>query len=495
MKEIIFNLMSKISGQAYNPAWEGKVFSLLSAGVSLLIFLCLFGYLFYRYVWRDLPARKWGIITASALGVIVISKFILSRLWVGYIPDRLLFFAIPSPKIENPLWLVLALLIFVIFLLFRKNIQKLKKRNFLIIIFLTFFAFTTAVAGIRQGRASIADPMTRIYWEATGNIQFIENTHDFLRDYIVLQPKLAVHATNHPPGYSLLAYYFSKIVGMSFLGISLLIILTAGFSVFPIYYLLKKFFDEDVVRKLIQVYIFIPSIVIMAGTSFEAFFVTIVWTAITLLFIGWNKSWWLSALGGITAGIAFFSNYLFLLLAPFLLVLVVYLWKKFDKINRNKLILRVFISFLSFVLFFVSLWLWSGYSIIENFFISHAANSELVISNFDSILIYFTFFVMNILAFGIALGIANINLFINNKKEIFIKSKPELWIGFVFILYLCLIGVFQGELTRLWMFVVPFFLFPLSIIVKKISNRQFNTLLSLLFLQIVVIQILFYTYW
>ena len=132
---------------------------------------------------------------------------------------------------------------------------------------------------------------------------------------------------------------------------------------------------------------------------------------------------------------------------------------------------------------------------MENFIISREALKGLVPSNFESFGLYFTFFIMNVLVFSISIGIVNTLLFIKNKKEIFVKNKPELWIGFALFAFLCLVGVFQGELTRLWMFVVPFFLFPLSVIIEKITNRQFNTILSLLFLQSVVLQILFYTYW
>jgi len=42
---------------------------------------------------------------------------------------------------------------------------------------------------------------------------------------------------------------------------------------------------------------------------------------------------------------------------------------------------------------------------------------------------------MNILAFGLALGIINVFFFVKNKKEILIIDKPELWIGFAFVLF------------------------------------------------------------
>ena len=495
MKDFLFGLMAKVSGQSYSPSWESKIFSIFNAGLFLLILLVIFVIYFYRYFWQDKENRRLGIVSVIILFTIIIGKFVLFKIKTGYIPDRLLFYALPSPKIVNPIWFILAVGIFYLFIIWREKLQNLTVKKFLVTLCLIFFVFASSVAGIREGAKSIMDPMTRTYWEYTGNIPLIVNTHDFLRDYEVLRPQLALHSTVHPPGYSLLVYYFHKLFNVSFLGISLLIILTSGFSIFPLYFLLKNFFEERRVRNILQLYIFIPSIVLMSGTSLAAFFTTIVWSAITLLYIGWRKSWFLSALGGLTAGIALFSNFLFLLLAPVFLSIFIYVWLKNDTQKRARSVFNLAVSFLSFVLFFVFLWRWSGYSIIENFIVSRGANQEIVISNWQSVWVYFIFIIMNLLSFGISLGVANGLIIFKDKNNFFIKNKPELWLGFAYVLFLLSVGVFQGELERLWMFVVPFFLFPLGKSLEKISERKFSLILSLLFLQIIFIQVLFYTYW
>jgi len=193
--------------------------------------------------------------------------------------------------------------------------------------------------------------------------------------------------------------------------------------------------------------------------------------------------------------LAFFSNFLFLLLAPFFAGLLYYVYLQSEKNKRALVIVRSMITLLAFILFFIALWRWSGYSVIENFIIARGENQGAVINNFSSMGTYLTFLIMNVLSFGFALGIVNLLFFIKNRKDFFIKSRPELWIGFTYVAFLLMIGVFQGELARLWMFVVPFFLPALARGVARISQRQFSTVLSLLFLQIVLVQILFYTYW
>jgi uncharacterized membrane protein YhaH (DUF805 family) len=132
---------------------------------------------------------------------------------------------------------------------------------------------------------------------------------------------------------------------------------------------------------------------------------------------------------------------------------------------------------------------------VENFQASHAANQEAVISNFGSVGIYFTFVVMNILTFSLALGIANLSVMTKKWHELWQRNRPELYFGFAYVAFLLAVGVFQGEIERLWMFVVPFFLPAIAKATEKISHRQFSSLISLLFFQIVIIQILFYTYW
>lgn len=495
MKEFLFAWMAKISGQPYNPAWEGKVFSILTAGAVTSVFLLFFVILFYKYAWRDRQAKWWGIIVAGILFVFIAGKFVLSRLWTGYISEHFLFFSLPSPKVTNPLWIILVVILFGGFLKFRDRFSQLKTKYFLLLLLAFFFFFSTTVAGIREGRASIADPMTRTHWEYTGNIKLIASTYNFLRDYISLQPDLAVHSITHPPGYSLLVYYFSRLIGFSFLGISLLIILAAGLAIFPIYYLLKRFLNEEVTRQVLQVYIFIPGIVLMSGTSLDAFFLTIVWATFALLFAGLDNSWRLAFAAGLAAGMSLLSNFLFLLTAPVFLIIFLYVLAKKNKADRILVYFRLFISLLAFVMFFIVLYQWADYSIIENFVVARGANREVVISNFTSLGTYLLFMAMNILSFSLALGIMNVLIFIKSKKEIFARARPELWLGFAYVLFLLVVGVFQGELARLWMFVVPFFLFPLSVVVQKLSHRQFNVFLSLLFLQIVLIQILFYTYW
>ena len=120
---LIFAWMTKISGQGYNPAWEQKVTSILPAGAVVFIFLLVFIFLFYKYAWAARETRRWGIIVAGILFEVISGKFVLSRLWSGYISEHLIFFFLPSPKVANPIWFILAVLLFLSFLKWRDKLS------------------------------------------------------------------------------------------------------------------------------------------------------------------------------------------------------------------------------------------------------------------------------------------------------------------------------------------------------------------------------------
>ena len=80
-------------------------------------------------------------------------------------------------------------------------------------------------------------------------------------------------------------------------------------------------------------------------------------------------------------------------------------------------------------------------------------------------------------------------------KSFFNRHNIWLSLGFLIVLFFLLIGVFQGEIERLWLFITPLFIIPLSSLYRDVEGRQFSGILALLFFQIFITQILFYTYW
>lgn len=469
----------------------------IRSSIFLLIFILLFCYLFYRFYWKDLAARKMFWVFMIIFGVVVVIKFIIGIFYKGYIPELLFFYGIPSPKILGYFWFILASLVLLLFMRYRDKIEFLSVNRFLLCLFIVFSIFTISVAAVREGLSSVAEPYTKIYWEYTGNFPYIQTVRNFLQEYIIfeLQPPVALHSITHPPGYTLILYFLSKIFSVGFLGLAVLTVLIAGLVLWPLYYLWKYFLSEFEVRRSLEVLIFIPSIVMMTATSTESFLLVLVWSAVTTCFIGWQNNWSLAIFGGCLLAAALFCNFLFLLLVPFFIFLG---WLSFSNSTiseRIKILFRILLSLLTFSLFFIFIYKWSGYSIIDNFFTARVGNQKAVDSNFGSVAIYFLYFFINLISFLVYLGLPLVYLFFSDWRKSF-KNSSILFKSGVFILGLFLIvGVFQGNTERLWLFVLPFFPIFANKLFKEEYQSLFNPFLAITFFQIMLTQIIFYTFY
>ena len=356
-----------------------------------------------------------------------------------------------------------------------------------------FFIFSVGVAGIREGAKSIADPFTRTFWEYSGNMSAVRTVQDFLHNYIELLPQLAKHSVTHPPGYTLVLYFAHKYLGADFFGMALWVVFLTGLILWPLYYLWRSFLEEIETKRALEIFIFVPSAVMMTATSMDGVFMFLAWCAIALCFIGWRKNIWLAGFGGIAVAAALFTNFLFLLLAPFFLFLVWFFLVRADG-NRKLVATRIMISLAAFLLFFLVIWYWSGYSIVENFFIARGYGQEAVGSNFESVGMYFIYVLMNIVNFLIYLGLPSLLIFFKGLPATFKESNLLFKGGVWILLFFLVIGIFQANVERLWLFILPFFVVFKNKLLKEEHQRLFNPHLALTFFQIVVTQAMFYTF-
>lgn len=493
----IYRIVSYVSGRPFDIAWEEKLPYILRALFLGVILTAAFILWYRRYFWKNLEARALFWWTMTVLALLVVGKYLIYHFAKGYIPDRLLFYALPSPRVENFFWFMAPILVFLIFLKLRSKIENLPTNKFLWSLSLFFFLFTFGVAGLRGGISSVIDPLTKVFWEYTGALPLVEaaGVKNFLAQFSTSLSVLPVHASSHPPGYILFLYFWRKFLEVDFFGLSVILILTAGLAVFPLFKILRRHYSDLAVRRLLQIFIFIPSFVMFSGTSMEAFYILLVWSSIAWAIFGWQKGETLSLLAGLFIAYALFSNFLFLLLAPFFLFLFVYLLKTAkSKKDRWLIAGRVGLTFLSFVLFFVAIWSWSGYSIIDNFWAARAAEDNWVESNFVSFSKYFIYLSMNISSFFIFLGLPFIYLLFKNAGRKIVTKSFWTMAGSGLLVFLLFMGIFQGEVERIWLFLVPFALFFLDADYAE-KDEAVPALASLLFFQTIIFQTLFYTYW
>ncbi len=464
-----------------------------------LLFVTIFGlacgYYFYTYHWSNLEARRIFYFTFGMLGLLVIGKYALFHFRVGYIADRLPFYALPSPKAQNFLWFIFPILVFTLFMVVRERLERLALHTFLAALAAFSSIFTLAVAGMRQGVASIIDPFTRTYWEYTGNLHLITNLKDFLHNYVSLLPQLAAHTSTHPPGYTVILYIFQELFTGNLLALTIALAVTVSAIVWPLFYLWRSLLDEVRARQLVETFIFIPSVVLFTATSMDAFFMLVVWLAIAACYVGWRQSNWLSLVAGLMAAVGLFSNFLFLLLGPLFIFLAIQSLWRIPATERNKRLSRVGLSAVVMLLFFVLLHAWSGYSLWQNFVAAKAANNIAVQSNFVSVVHFFLYAFITLSDFFIYLGPPLAYLIVRHGRKLWSQGPGFIKLGAVMTAYLSLVGVFQGETGRLWLFMTPFYALAGTSLLGEADKKIRSAFLACSFAYLIIIETLFYTYW
>ena len=488
----LYNLISLVSGQEFNPLWQERLPFILQGVIFVAVATVVFYFIYRRYFGKEIKLEKMWFVVTGLLFSLVFVRFIIFHFAKGYIPDRLVLYVLPSPRAESLLWFCLPILIFSIFMRFRQKIEALPHRWFLAVIYFIFVAFTLSVAGIREGVASIIDPFTRTFWEYSGYVPFVHSIYDFLHSYVVLNPQIAAHMVTHPPGYILFLYIISQLFSTSTLSLVVALVLVVGLTVFVLYFLWRQFLTEQEARRALQIFIFVPSVVMFTATSMESFFMFLVWSAIAICFIGWKKGSVASLLGGAVVAAALFSNFLFLLLAPFFVLLA---WYRISILgNRLRTYAGILYSLVGFTIFFFALYYYTGYSIVDNFFIARLANKSAVASNYESLTKYGIYLFMSLTDFVLSLGLPYLYLFFKDPARSWREGFVWFRAGALLVCFFLIIGVFQGETARLWLFLTPFFVLGKRGLLAG-GEKNFSAFLALSVFQIVIVQTVFYTYW
>lgn len=475
-----------------------KLIIAFKSALLLGFFALVFWYGYRRFFWKSADARKLFFAFNAIFLPLIITKFLIGVLYKGYIPELLFFYALPSPKLIGIGWFGLATGAAAVFLHFRKKIEALSTPKFLCSLFLVFFIFSVSVAGIREGPTSVADPFTRTYWEYTGFLPQIESASDFLRNYVdtISDPALSVarHATTHPPGYTLTLYALSKAFSASHLALALLVIALGGLSLAPLFFFFRNALPEHEARRALQVFAFAPGFVMMSATSMESVLLLFTSLALALCFAGWKRNLALALLGAVAAALALFSNFLFLLLVPFFAFL---LWQAVSEKTETRARILVFLRALSsaaaVALIFFALLKGFGYSIAENFFVSRALNSEAV-GAYYTFSSFFIFLFINILDFLFYFGLPLVILFFKGLPETFRGSSPVFKAGVTLAVLLLTLPLFQGNIGRLWLFILPIFMLFQNKLFKEEHQSLFPPFAALTAFQIMVTQIVFYTF-
>jgi hypothetical protein len=462
---------------------EGVIAIFLLAAVWIFIVL----FLRFKFKINFLQRLDFWLVVGTIAGMVLIKAFFLKNIGNYYL-DRLPIYALLSPKVLNCWAVVFSAFLFLIFLFLwpRLVITSWKKFLFFLIIFFTFFS--VSIASIR-GLESLYDPFLRTGMDYFSDIVKVDD-RGFLSNYHQLTSGFSMHGSTHPPGYILVLYFLDKILAHNLALIAIAVVLLGGLALIPIYFLSKKVFgNENDARFATGIFSFAPAYVIFSATSMETVFLAISAFLYLVLFL-WKGVRRAIYLGFILA-VAIFFNFLALLFLPLVFLVIAAEDRKFFRGALNFLVTMAVTATV-----FSAAKLIFGFGIIKTFLAANSANKHIVNSNFESLTIYFLYFLMNIVAFGVYLGWPVILSYFKALREAFYSFSNlrniVLLLGLFFLTSILFVGIFQGEVERIWLFILPLFVLPAAEFIK--NNNQY-AVFSLLFLQIVSTEILFYTHW
>ncbi|MFA6713765.1 MAG: hypothetical protein WCS27_00195 [Victivallaceae bacterium] len=348
------------------------------------------------------------------------------------------------------------------------------------------------------------------------DVPLITDVFEFLKTYPERMIKLSMNGSHYPPGFALLLKTVAAIKGVSAMeaikaninifGWAILII--GSFSIFPLYLLIREFFDSNTAIIGVIIFIFMPNTIIYGGVTLDSIFVMLALWPLYFLMRAEKKLLINSILAGLFLGVTVFFSFsgIPLGLLMTLCILAKMLQSKENFLNYLKISCFAAIGFFSFLLF---LYLIFGFNLLECFLTAQKLEKQFMASvaagyhgkTFNDL--YFYVIWGNYLAFCIYTGFHNIALFLRNVKNIAV-SKIETWDNYsifsiaVFIFIVIIGFVYHMETERIWQFVSAFVAVIIAGELQKISSVSLKKNILLLMLTIsalstLVLETVFFT--
>ena len=447
-----------------------------------------------------------------------------------------------EPSVDLSAWVLPALVVCVgfLYLCHRYLLSGADSRRLIVIAFVCFLAIHISVAQIDGYREieqdgektrilTLLEPYTRTSLEYYGDVPRVDELglRRFLRDYSKpeLFNTLSGHTLTHPPGGVLFLWYVSGLFGYNLVSASLLSILFTALTVIPIYRLGEHLYGEKVGRYALLLFLITPNFVMFTGTSMDGPFSVFPILSVYLFYKARDQEtipdqkWYefrpYSVLTGLSLALGMFMTYSTVVVGVFLCVVALLERKQFGQYLKVLLFAAV-----GFIGFYLLLYVLTGFRPIEALWAAIKKDEAGMGTGYESIGRYFHLSFANLFAFLIGVGLPITTVWL---REVVVAvkewrqntrtSEPErpgthvLWVfrhdaldgfilGFVItLLYFTFSTLFTMEVERIWIFMVPFFVIPVA---KHLTARpisDFYWVAGILTVQLIVGEVLLYTYW
>ena len=447
-----------------------------------------------------------------------------------------------EPSFALSLWILPALLVCVgfLYLCHKFLLSGASAKRIIWIAFVCFLAITVSVAlidgyreyeeeGEEKRVLALLEPYTRTSLEYYGDVPRVDELglRAFLRDYSEpeLFDTLSGHTRTHPPGGVLFLWIFSKIIGYNLVSASLISILFTAFTVVPLYRLSERLYGEKVARYSLLLFLIIPNFVMFTGTSMDGPFSVFPILSIYLFYearareTGPDEVWYnfrpYSLLIGLSLALGMFMTYSTVIVGVFLCIVPLLERKKF--VQYLKVLLFAGAGFIGFYLL---LFVLTGFRPIEALVAAIKKDEMGMGTGYESVERYLHLSFANLFAFLIGVGLPITTIWLRQVVSTIAEWRRDTlpseqgtyagripWIlqheqldafviGFLItLLFFTFSTLFTMEVERIWILMVPFFVIPVA---KHLERRPISDLYwvgGILTVQLIVMEVLLYTYW
>lgn len=447
-----------------------------------------------------------------------------------------------EPSFDLSWWVLPAIVVCAgfLYLCHRYLLSGASERHLIGIAFLCFLAIHISVAqidgyreyeedGEKKRILTLLEPYTRTSLEYYGDVPRVDELgiRRFLKEYSKpeLFDTLSGHTRTHPPGGVLFLWHVSGLFGYNLVSASLVSILFTALTVIPIYRLGVYLYGEKVGRYALLLFLVTPNFVMFTGTSMDGPFSVFPILSIYLFYKAreretipdqkWHEFRLYSLLTGLSLALGMFMTYSTVVVGVFLCVVALLERKQF----RQYLKVLLFAAS-GFIGFYLLLFILTGFRPIEALWAAIKKDEAGMGTGYESISRYFHLSFANLFAFLIGVGFPITLVWLREivsalkqwKRDstsseqtndgarlpwIFRHEKLDTFIiGFLItLLFFTFSTLFTMEVERIWIFMVPFFVIPVA---KHLTTRpisDFYWVVGLLVAQLIIGEVLLYTYW
>ena len=496
-----------------------KAIRLIPVQIGLIaLFFCVY-HLLLKYIMRE---------TGLDLGA------------VGYNNHVVPLYA--QPSFDLSLWILPALVVCAgfLYLCHRYLLSDVSDRRLIGVAIVCFIAINVSVAqidgyreigpeGEKERILTLLEPYTRTSLEYYGDVPRVDELgiRRFLKDYSKPEvfDTLSGHTRTHPPGGVLFLWHVSGLFGYNLISASLVTIFFTALTIIPIYRLAAMLYGQKVARYALFLFLVTPNFVMFTGTSMDGPFSVFPILSVYLFYVAreretipdqkWHEFRPYSLLTGLSLALGMFMTYSTVVVGVFLCVIALLERQRF--VQYLKVLLFAGSGFIGFYLL---LFVLMGFDPIEALWAAIKKDEAGMGSGYESIERYLHLSFANLFAFLIGIGFPITTVWLRQLVSTIKEWREETrspeqesgehrtpWIfryenadtfviGFLItLLYFTFSTWFTMEVERIWIFMVPFFVIPVA---KHLTARpisDFYWVIGILVAQLIIGEVLLYTYW